>query len=307
MSLPVGVTLAEGVPPELLRIVTPLGIRFRDVAIDVPITHGLVVMAKAKPFEGGPTQVRPNLSGVFGFHSLPLLHDVEYPSPFASPLPSPPSSFPFVVMASDRLARFLPVVFGVDLPLNAFPSPPIFDIDPDPPPLLDAYLFTAPTRPVTSGFAAIRADLWDRETGAGAAHALVRVTVGDREMRGIADERGRLLILLPYPLLERLRLGSPPGTGQHPPYEHSWPVSLEVFYRPDLPRPFGDDEVLPMPWTRLAGLKGILESQDPAWIWPAPAGPPVMTWTGTLTYDHELVVRTQTVSELWISRGSSPP
>jgi hypothetical protein len=307
MSLPVGVTLAAGVPREQLRIVTPLGIRFRDVAIDEPITHGLVVMAKAKPFEEGPTQVRPNLSGVFGFHSLPLLHDVEYPSPFAGPLPSPPSSFPFVVMASDRLGRFLPAVFGIDLPLNTFPSPPVFDIDPDPAPLLDAYLFTAPTRPVTCGFAAIRADLWDRETRAGAAHALVRVTVGDREMRGIADERGRLLILLPYPLLERLRLGSPPGTGQHPPYEHSWPVSLEVFYRPDLPRPFGDDEVLPMPWTRLPGLKGILESQDPAWIWPAPAGPPVMTWTGTLTYDHELVVRTQTVSELWISRGTSPP
>ena len=307
MSLPVGVTLAEGVPRDQLRIVTPLGIRFRDVAIDEPITHGLVVMSKAKPFEGGPTQVRPNLSGVLGFHSLPLLHDVEYPSPFAGPLPSPPSSFPFVVMASDRLGRFLPVVFGIDLPLNALPSPPVLDIDPDPAPLLDAYLFTAPTRPVTCGFAAIRADLWDRETRAGAAHALVRVTVGDREMRGVADERGRLLILLPYPLLERLRLGSPPGTGQHPPYEHSWPVSLAAFYRPDLARPFGDEEVLPTPWTRLPGLKGILESQDPAWIWPAPAGPPVMTWTGTLTYDHELVVRTQTVSELWISRGASPP
>ena len=65
--------------------------------------------------------------------------------------------------------------------------------------------------------------------------------------------------------------------------------------------------MLPEPWTSLPGLKGMLESQDPAWIWPSPAGPPVTTWAGTLTYDHELVVRTETVSELWISRGPSPP
>jgi hypothetical protein len=307
VTLPVGVTLAAGVPREQLRIVTPLGIRFRDIALDEPITHGLVVMTRAKPFDGAPSQLQANPSGTFGFHELPLLHDFEYPSAFATGTTSPPSSFPFVVMVSDRLARFLPVVFGIDLPPIALPSPPVLDIDPDPAPLLDAYLFTSPTRAVTSGFAAIRADLWDLDTGQGAAHALVRVTVGDRHMLGTADERGRLLILLPYPLLERMRLGSPPGTGQHPPYQHSWPVSIEVFYRPGLPRPFGDEDVLPTPWTQLPGLKGILESQEPAWIWPTPSGPPVMTWTDTLTYDHELVVRTQTVSELWISRGASPP
>jgi hypothetical protein len=301
------VTLAEGEPWERLRIVTPLGIRFRDVALDEPITHGLVVLVKARLFEGGPTRVRTNPSGVFGFHSLPLLHDLEYPSTLPEPQPSPPAAYAYVVMAADRLGRFLPVVFGIDLPLSLPPSPPVFDVDLDPAPVLDAYLFTAPTRPVTCGFAALRADLWDREAEAPAAHALARVTVGDRSLLGVADERGRLLVLLPYPLLERLRLGSPPGTGQQPPYKHAWPTTLEVFHRPGLPRPFGDQEVLPQPWTDLPGLKGILESQDPAWIWPAPVGAPVMTWTGDLTYDHELVVRTQTVSELWISRGSSPP
>jgi hypothetical protein len=305
MTLPAGVTLAAGVPWEQLRIVTPLGIRFRDVALDEPITHGLVVLVKAKPFDGGPKQVRANPSGVFGFHELPLLHDVEYPSALA-PLASPPAAYPYVVMVTDRLPRFLPIVFGVELPLAPPPSPPLFDLEADPAPMLDAYLFTAPTRPVTCGLFAIRADLWDRDAGEPAAHAFVRVTVGDRSMVGIADERGRLLIVGPYPLLEQLRLGSPPGTGQPPPSAHAWPVALTVFYRPGLPRPFGDADVLPTPWTRLPGLKAIIEGQDPAWIWPAPAGPPVMTWTGNLTYDDELVVKTQTVSELWISRGSSP-
>jgi hypothetical protein len=303
VSLPVGTILAE--QPQQ-PIVTPLGIRFRDIALDEPITHGLIVMVKAKLFYGGPTRVRTNPSGVFGFHELPLLHDFEYPSRFA-PLSSPPQSYSYVVMTTDPLGRFLPVVFGIDLPLSLPPSPPVFDIDPDPAPLLDAYLFTAPTRAVTCGFAAVRADLWDVESETPAAHALARVTVGDRSLIGTADERGRLLILLPYPLLEQLRLGSPPGAGQQPPYEHSWPVTLEVFYSLDLPRPFGADAVLPTPWTALPSLKGILEGQDPAWIWPTPVGPPALTWTGTLTYDHELVVRTDTVSELWISRGPSPP
>ncbi len=305
-GIPVGVTLGEGLPWQQLRIVTPLGIRFRDIALDAPITAGLVVFAKAKPFDGGPVRLNANPSGVFGFHALPLLHDFEYPSEFAPPPASPPSGFPFVVMAADPVGRFLPVVFGLDVPSALPPSPPLFDADPDPAPVLDAYLFTAPTRAVTCGFAAVRADLWDRDAWEPAAHALARVTVGDRSLFGTADERGRLLIVLPYPLLEQLRLGSPPGSGQQPPYEHSWPVSLEVWYRAGLPRPFGAVDVLPTPWTVLPGLKGILEGQDPASIWPSIAGPAVPAWTGTLTYDHELVIRTQGVSELWISPGASP-
>ncbi len=304
-GLPVGVTLATGQPWWELRIVTPLGIRFRDVALDAPISQGLVTYVKPRPFDGGPVRLEANPSGVFGFHNVPLLHDLEYPRTLDAPELSPPAGFPFVVMTADRLGRFLPVVFGIDVPA-VVPSPPLFDADPDPAPVLDAYLFTAPTRPVTCGFAAVRADLWDRDAWQPAAHALARVTVGDRSLIGTADDRGRLLIVLPYPLLEQLRLGSPPGSGQQPPFEHSWPVSLEILYRPGLPRPFGDDDLLPEPWTRVPGLRGILEGQDPATIWMTTAGPTVPTWAGTLTYDHELIIRTQGVSELWISPGASP-
>jgi hypothetical protein len=133
------------------------------------------------------------------------------------------------------------------------------------------------------------------------------VTVGDRSRLGIADERGRLLVLVPSPLLERLRLGSPPGLGQEPPSAQTFPVSLEVWHRPDLPRPFATPDTLPEPWSVLPGLKGILEHPDRAVIWPTPIGPPVATWTGTWTHGRELLVRTTTQSELWISRGASPP
>jgi hypothetical protein len=304
MSAPVGVILAEGLS-EPRRIVTPLGIRFRDVALDLPIRDGLVVFVKATPLEEGPRSLAANPSGVFGLHSLPLLHDFEYPSDSGVPISSP--SFPFVVMAADRLSRFLPVVFGIELPLSGTLSPPTLDLDPDPAPLLDAYLFSAPTRPVTNVFAAVRADVRDRDTDTPAAHALVRVTLANRTLLGTADDQGRVLVLLPYPLLEQLRLGSPPGSGQQPPYKQSWPVSLEVWYRPGLPAPFGAAAVLPPPWTTLPGLRGILESQGSALIWSTEAGPPVTTWTGYLTYEHELVVRTGTTSQLWISRGASPP
>jgi hypothetical protein len=43
-GIPVGVVLAEGLPWTAMRIVTPLGIRFRDIALEGPITNDLVVL-----------------------------------------------------------------------------------------------------------------------------------------------------------------------------------------------------------------------------------------------------------------------
>jgi hypothetical protein len=307
MSVPVGVVIAERLEAAPSRIVTPLGIRFRDVALDRPITDGLVVLARSKQLDAPPRRLVPNPSGVFGFHELPLLHAFEYPAPDGSSSAPVPGSFSYVVMVADTLGRFLPVVFSVDLPLAGLTSPPVFDLDPDPAPVLDAYLFSAPTRAVTAGFAAVRADLWDEDADAPASHALVRATLGGRSILGLADEQGRVLILMPYPVLARLRLGSPPGTGQRPPSEQSFPLSIEISYQPDLPRPFGAAAVLPAPWDAMPGLKGILESQGPVWIWPTLAGPAVTVWTGDVTYDRELVVFTGTTSRLSISRGASPP
>lgn len=306
-GIPPGAVLASGLPWYRLRIVTPLGIRFRDIALESPIGHGLVTAVRSRFSDAPPVRLGTNASGIVLFNGLTGLHDIEYPQGAEEPLFSPPAGLSFVVMVADTLGRFLPAVFGIDLPLVGPTSPPTADLDPDPAPVLDAFLFTAPTRAVTCGFAAVRADLWDVDARAPAAHARVRVTVGDRSRPGIADERGRLLVLIPSPLLERLRLGSPPGLGQDPPWEHTFPVTLEVWHRPDLPRPFDSPDALPPPWSELPGLRGILEQQDRAFIWPTPAGPPVQTWTGTLTHDRELVVRTGTQSELWISRGASPP
>ena len=307
IGAPTGVVLGSGAPWAGQRIVTPLGIRFRDIALEGPITHGLIVFVTPRASESRPLPLGQNPSGIFGFHNMPGLHTVEYPRSLEPPVWSPPAGLPFIVTVADRLSRFLPVVFGVELPLPAVASPPLFDLDPDVAPVLDAFLFTAPTRAVACGLAAIRFDLFDREAHDVASHARVRVTVGDRSRIGIADERGRVLVLVPWPLLERLRLGSPPGAGQQPPYEQTWPVSIDVWYRPDLPRPFGSTAILPEPWQALPGLKAILEQPDRAFIWPSPGGPPVQTWSGQIAYDHELIVRTTTVSELWISRGASPP
>jgi hypothetical protein len=315
-TLPVGVTIGSGTPHSRLRIVTPLGIRFRDVALESPITHGLVVAIKPKDELSKAMAAASNPSGVFGFHGLPGLRAFEYPDGRAEvsedenpDFASPPLQGPFVVMVADRLARFLPAVFGVDVPLAGLPSPPVFDVDPDPAPVLDAYLFSAPTRPVTAGLAAVRADLWDLDEKRPAAYARVRVKVGDRTGVGVADEEGRVLVLLPYPLLERLRLGSPPGTGQPPPAQQLWPAEFEVFYGPALSPVFESDLALPAPWSRLPGLKTILAVQDRAFIWATAVGPPVLTWTGQLMYDRELVIRTVSAerSQLWVSRGPSPP
>src|SRR5262245_56480336 len=105
-----------------IRIFTPLGIRFWDASWDVPITNGLDVIAWP---EGQPSKWRQgvrSLSGVYGFHGLPGMHDVEYPAA-AADAGSPPVARRYAVRVQDLDRRFIPAAFHVDLPqFGIFPS-----------------------------------------------------------------------------------------------------------------------------------------------------------------------------------------
>jgi hypothetical protein len=300
-------------PLETLRIFTPLGIRFWDLVLDVPIDSGLVVTARPSGGDADPVQAFRTKSGIYAFQGLPGLHAVEYPTD-ASTATSPPGLLPFAITVEDALGRFLPAVFSIDLPLpfrGVFPPPALGS-----PPGSGgrAYLFSAPARPVPAGMAAVRADLQDHETGGGAAFAVVNVQVNGSTGTGIADRRGSALVLFPFPVIERLQLGSPPGTGQGGVSDYTRPLTAAVQYQPSaLTYPLAGRQGVTDAWQAMPSLKSILDGQGPASIWLTDAGPPAPSITTDLRFGQELVLATasssplQTSSSLSISRGSSPP
>ncbi|HUH11685.1 MAG TPA: hypothetical protein VMK65_01190, partial [Longimicrobiales bacterium] len=202
------------------RVFTTLGIRFWDAAFDVPIHVPLVVHAWLPEGPVPPVRAVRSPSGVYSFHALPGRAAAEYPGGEEHPEDLGPE-LDYVIVVDDPGGRFLPAAFTLALPLGfrgVFPDDAIASEPGGAPPR--AYLFPSPAYPVPPGAAAIRVDLLDADTDPDepepAAWAVVRATLEGRELTGIADESGRVLLLAALPLVERLNLGSPPGSGVEP-------------------------------------------------------------------------------------------
>lgn len=321
-------TTGPGRELETSVVFTPLGIQFWDFALDKPVSDGLQVAAQLKDADYAPAPAMRTVSGNFAFHGLPGLHSVEYPptsaaaasptSPPSSPPTSPPSTYTFDITILDTLNRFLPTVFSVDLPLG-YPGLFLSNVVVSPPGIgAQAYLFSAPDRTVTTGMAAVRADVVVRadlldSSHTPAAFAALQVTIAGQTWTGIADERGRAAVIFPYPRVEKLSMGSPPGTGQGPITNVSWPIQVGVLYQPSKLRyPLSASRDVVWPWNNTPSLKSILDEQQPALIWQQELGPPVQQWLGSLTYGQELVLRTsladptQTSPDLFIVPATSP-
>jgi hypothetical protein len=295
-------------------VFTTLGIQFWDFAFDTPVTDSLEVSAYLKDSAYPPVAAFRTTTGAYAFQGLPCLRSIEYPSSVPSPVSSPQPTFSFVITVADRLRRFLPMVFGVDLPL---PYRGLFlsgDIPSPEDAAARAYLFSAPTRTVVTGMAAVRADLWDHEANAPAAFAALRVQVDGNVWLGMADENGRALVAFPYPLLQRLSLGSPPGSGQGTLTSMGWPMTIGIQYGPGaLSFLLQNTPFVQWPWSTTPSVKSILEAQPDALVWMTASGPPVTQWAGQLTYGQELILRTTPndssapAGYLSISRGTSSP
>jgi hypothetical protein len=178
-----------------------------------------------------------------------------------------------------------------------------------------AHLFSSVSRPVPPGVGAVRADLWDQDANQPAAWAVVRVQIiGQTETwTGISDESGSVLVLVPYPVMQVLQLGSPPGTGQASITSQSWPVTVEVQYSPgQLSFPAADFKDVQWPWTDTPSLRDILWKQQPATIWSS-AATPSAEFTANLNFGADLVLSSESGSPLSpgstlnISQGGSPP
>lgn len=288
---------------ERVRMWTQLGIRFRDAAFDLPVTHPLKVHAWLPGAAQAPVRAVVGPGGVYSFHGLP--GQVNDPDASGPPLE-------YVISVEDPAGLYLPLAFSVTLPLG-YRGEFLSATTGSPPGAPGhAYLFAAPGRRVPPGAAAIRADLVDYDTGEPAAWAVLRATLDGREAVGIADGRGRVLLLAPQPDADGLGLGSPPGTGAGTPAAQEWPVTLRVDWQPAALRfPFAAGAALPASWQARPSLRSIFE-QDPALVVVDEGDAPAEDWVADLGFGTELVLRSRDAagaptSNVWITAGASIP
>ena len=253
---------------------TPLGVCFRDEVTGSVVGEGLAVSAYP---QGQPSSRRPsvvNRSGIHVFMDLPGLRDLEFGAGDTAWWQGLIGRKHYTVEVRDEQHRFLPLSFQVDLPhqgLVQFNSRPFVP------------LFSAPARQVASTLAVVRAELWDTQAQAPAAWALVQATLpGGGQVRGVADEEGRLALFFQYPAPVDSPTGPPPPLGSPPLLEQKWTLQLRAFHAHRAPEP------------ELPDLRDTLRQQDsaPARLWPNLLGPQELL-EPTLLYGRELVVRTE--------------
>jgi hypothetical protein len=306
MATSINTMTGPGLPLESLRISTPLGIRFWDLTLGLPIAEGLAVDLRLA--NSGWTVLTATLTtcGVYAFFGLPGLRAAEYPTSSGY---GPARTFSYVVTVQDQLGRYLPTVLVYTLDQTGALVSGSAGVQ-------LAYLFSAPTRTAPPGMAAVTAYLIDQNADAPAAWALVSLQAGSdpETWLGIADDTGSALVLVPYPVAQSLLLGSPPGSGQTSIGSDTWPLTVEVAYSPGLlSYPLAGAPDLAWPWTETPNLKDILQAQQPATIWAAPATP-MPQFQATLTLGQNLVLRSAAAgspaslaSSLNISQRTSPP
>ena len=279
---------------DVVTIFTPLGIRFWDAARDVAVTDALEVTAWP---QGAPQRRRSaarTTSGVYAFHGLPGLHEVEYPSDTA-PL-SPPALRRFVVRVDDRRQRFLPVAFAVDAPQFGIYLANLAIAGGQVLPGL--YLFSAPTRTAESSMAVLRVQVARDVAGSPAAHAVVEVTgpLG-RQDHGIADKNGSAVVMFAYPPFRPDSDALSPPIGA--PRSQSWSLRIGVRYSPAL--------LTPVAGTGLPDLRGVL-GQAPARLRPTLGSNSLVDAIDVeLEFGQQLVVRTTGLPHLIAEAAASPP
>ncbi len=292
---------------EELTVRTLLGIRFWDPALDEQVRDSLLVRARRADGVGPERTAVRTAGGLWAFHGLPGLRALERSDDDTELLASPPEplSVRFLVSVEDARRRFLPVAFAVDLPLPyRGPWNPGLDASPLSAASARCYLFSSPNRPAGPGLAVVRAQLADADSSgpdgapAPAAHALLELELegGDR-WYGLADRRGSVTVLLPWPTVTGTIATSPPN-GTFPPLAgQRWHLTARVRWSPGLP-------TQPVAWG-VPDLRAI-RHQEPARLWPD-AGPTIPELEAELAYGRELVLRTSGRPELLVEAAGSPP
>lgn len=284
---------------ETFSRVAPLGVRFWDKVSRRIIDTGLTVIAYPPQQAARRTSLFPNRSGVYVLHSAPGLRKFTHGSGDAAFWQTAPLPRPFILEVSDQEARFQPFSFTVEVPrrwlvttTEALSSSPLSA------PPLGIPLYSSVVRPVLAGMAVVRAELWDAVADKPAAWALLEVQVSGQEpVRGMADDKGRVVVMFPYP--EPLPgtlgspVGSPPGGGQRSLFTQQWPLQLRAFYSPEI--------VVPA----IPRLERVF-AQAPATLLSAASPLLPLSSIPPLRFGQELIVKSEPQSTLLLLAAGSP-
>jgi hypothetical protein len=294
---------------EILSSVAPLGLRFWDAVTNSFVGSGLMVTAYPVGQDHRSVTAIANRTGVYAFHHLPGLRELENGAGDDAYWANLSATRRFRIQVDDLESRFLPCSFTVEAPARgvmglvcgspllpfSFASP----LSPAAPALEAVPLFSAPNRAVPPGMAVIRAHLWDSVAMGDAAGALVEAhPAGQAPVRGIADEKGALTLLFPYPMPQpSLTVASPEsplGLGRQPLWEQSWRVPLRAFYAALDPSATELCDILTQP----AATLWFSQSPDEALV------------EATLRYGQEVILRSAggnvPASSVPISTGAPP-
>jgi hypothetical protein len=284
---------------ERLTLVAPLGVRFWDFVSGRAVSEGLTVRAHPQGNPSRLTSAFANRSGVHVLQHVLGLQEIERGTgdeDFWENLP--PGQRLFVIEVTDNEGRFQPFAFTVNLPVRglfAWEDRPIGS--PLAPATQAVPLFSAPTRSPPGGMAVIRAELRDIQANAPASWALLEARMeGQRPVRGLADQQGRIVLIFPYP--EPLHasmtspLGSPPGGGRQSLLKQSWLIHFQAFYSPDKASP------------RIPELGHVLHQAPAAILFSL--SPLTSLTEVSLQFGRELILRSQSQSVLFLMQAGSP-
>jgi hypothetical protein len=252
---------------ERVNRLCPLGVQFWDVGARTGISDGLDVVCYPKGVAFSEVRGVPNRSGTFSFQNLAFLRKAEngtgdemfWNSKIAT------EKVLFVIEVSDPRSRFLPLKFEVNLPHrgpfslefhgNVSPLSPL-SISPQevlsringpgskvrmgtwPNSPLQANfcvpLFSAPSRGPIGGQAILYGEILTN-LGMPCPWALVTISIeaprrGPVYGIGLADEKGRVLIMFPYPEPVDLLPGSPYGAASLT--DQVWEAQIQAFWEP---------------------------------------------------------------------------
>jgi len=251
---------------DTLNLVAPLGLRFHDATTGTAIGNGLNIVAYPLGQPHAAQPLFPNRRGVFVLHHAAGLRTLENGAGDDDYWNNLPPKQDFVVAVRDDQSSFIPFQF-----IAALPNRGIYEWhDPGSPPSTTRTsipLYSAPARPVPAGMAVVRADLWDATRKAEAASAVLELYDNDRFVaRGIADQKGRVAVMFPYPAPKSFApsspaspLGSPPRAVGPALTDQVWTFRARALYAVQSPPQIPPDDALP-------DLRAVL-SQPQAAIW----------------------------------------
>lgn len=274
--------------------VTPLGLRFWDDVTGQVISEGLEIVAYSRSNPERRIPATTNRAGVFILQNLPGLNDSETGSGDESYWSNPPIKRKFLIELNDTQRRFLPYQFEVELPHKG-----LFDlhcISALSPPETSGFLplFSSPSRGVPGAMAVFRAQLWDMVLNVNAAWARVEISsAGLAPKVGLADEKGRVAIIFPYPPPIGPRIGSPPHNGMSL-FDQTWELQIQAFY--DSKK---EDNIPTIP-----DLCQVFQQNSATLI--KSISPETPLTQVMLEYGKELVVKTEGQSELYLIPTGSP-